>query len=272
MAKRKIATWLIMRKLSQLFFVVFTIYMTFFYFSKPVAICWLDPFWHLQALFAMKFDVSSLSIHFIESSKAAKFEGIELNSFIYLLFFLALGILFGRIFCGWICPFGTFLEYLEKISPVINRWEMPSELRDPNLKYAVLVAFLILDFLVSQEAFCEFCPAGTLLKASTSHVVIMSVPVFLIVLILVSMYGRKVWCSYLCPLGALFALTSKVQIFPIKTKKEECVKCFLCDKSCPMDVPIVEKYVMEGKGIRDSECIKCMKCLSSCPKKVLKFP
>ena len=255
------------RLLSQIVFLIISISMTFLLFSRATAICWADPFWHLQAFFANRGDLNTKLFIFEGLSS----ERIAIFSVVYLGIFIVLALLFGRLFCGWICPFGTILQFIEEISPIRNKLHFPDELKDPDLKYLVLLGFLILSFISSQEAFCEFCPAGTIFKGTTGHILYFSVTVFLIVVFSVAIHGRKVWCSYLCPLGAFFGLFSRIHIFGIRSTGE-CIKCFTCNKNCPMDILIAEKYIQEGKPIRDGDCIKCMRCIESCPKKILKFP
>jgi len=254
------------RKASQVLVLIAVLILTYLVYSRPFSVCWLDPMWHLQALFASRFDLS-INTYFMEGLTR-----IFVPSVLILGAFVLLAILFGRIFCGWVCPFGTILDYIEGISPFKGKLHLPHELKDTGTKYAILIGFLLLSFIASQEVFCEFCPAGTVVKGLTGHVLFFSIPIFAIVLFIALFYGRKTWCSYLCPLGAFFSLFTKFHIFGIRARKEDCVKCFMCDKVCPMDVLVVENYIQEGKKINDSECIKCMNRVDACPRKILKFP
>ncbi|MBU4267184.1 MAG: 4Fe-4S binding protein [Candidatus Altiarchaeales archaeon] len=255
-----------LRKASQVLVLILVMVLTYLVYSVAFSVCWLDPMWHLQALFANRFDMGT-DTYFMEGLTR-----IFVPSVLILGAFVLLAILFGRIFCGWFCPFGTMLDYIEGISPFRGKLHLPRELKDPGIKYAILIGFLILSFMTSQEAFCEFCPAGTVLKGLTGHIIFLSIPVFIVTLFIVLFYGRKTWCSYLCPLGAFFALFTRFHLFGIRAKKEDCTKCFMCNKACPMDVLVVEKYIQEGKKINDPECIKCMDCVDACPIKILKFP
>ncbi len=260
------------RQGSQVFILVLSFILIYFIYSSPMAICWLDPFWHLQAFIAA-FPNLDLNIHLLQGENAIDAaQRIIVPSILYLGVFMFIGLLFGRIFCGWICPFGTLLEYLEGVSPMRGRYIMPVELKDPGIKYIILAAFLFLAFISSQEVFCEFCPAGAVFKGATGYMIALSVPVFIAVFFTVFSYGRKTWCSYLCPLGAFFGLFSKIHLFGIRAEKDKCVKCFMCNQTCPMDVLIVEDYINKGKKINDGDCIKCMNCVDACPRKILKFP
>lgn len=267
MAEKKGIKLTDVRKISQVFFIALVIALTYGFHSKSMAVCWLDPFWHLQALFANK-DIST-RVYFTEGFVEPI--GVILSSIIVLGVFMLIALLFGRLFCGWICPFGTLLQGIEKISPVRGKLEIPKELKDPELKYLVLGGFLLLALITGQTGFCEFCPAGTIFKGMTGHVIFISIPVFLTVMFIGFFYGRKAWCSYLCPLGAFFGLFSKIHLFGIRPTGE-CAKCLMCDKACPMDVLVAEKYIQEGKKINDGDCIKCMNCVEACPRNILKFP
>ena len=266
------------RMASQGIFLLLVVYLTFLHFPSSrifgawISVCWLDPLWHIQALFASHGNLD-IDIHLIEGQIATNpIQRIPLMSVLYLGIFIFLAMLSGRIFCGWLCPFGTILQCLEVISPLRGKLSTPHEIKDPTIKYSILVTFIILAFLTKQEIFCEFCPAGIIFKGLTGHVIQLSIIVFVPVMFITFTYGRKAWCSYLCPLGAFFAPFNRLNILGIRTDKDKCIACFMCNRVCPMDVLIVEKYVKRGKDINDLECIKCMKCVDVCPKGILWFP
>ena len=87
-------------------------------------------------------------------------------SFYVLGFVLALGVIFGRAICGFICPFGLIQELLHKIPSPKKRIYKPLT----YIKYVMLAVFVLImpalvtdDFGLGAPAFCEFiCPAGTL--------------------------------------------------------------------------------------------------------------
>jgi ferredoxin-type protein NapH len=271
------------RKLVQWASIAALLWLTYFLYNNPMGGCWLDPFWHMQDLFATKgagsmiflglgrFDLTSTAAAAsLNSTEAAK-TLTTLSPYVIVGVFIIFVLLLGRLFCGWICPYGTFLDVVEKVSPIKGKMEMPRDLKDKHLKYVILAGAFILALIVGYTSFCDYCPAGVLLKESAGGVIYTAIPVFAIITLLVFAYGRKVWCSYLCPLGGFMALLNKYHLLPIRPKGE-CIKCQTCDKNCPMDVLVAEDYIQKGKAISDSECIKCMKCVESCPKKILAFP
>jgi MauM/NapG family ferredoxin protein len=71
--------------------------------------------------------------------------------------------------------------------------------------------------------------------------------------------SRRFWCRYLCPLGALFAVFSKFQIWRRRVDSD-CTSCVACQNICKMDA-IESDFVQTDYG----ECIQCYDCVADCP-------
>ena len=71
---------------------------------------------------------------------------------IVLIVILVMPIVLGRFFCGWICPFGLYMDVLTLIRKAlkIRYRSLPDKLNKflHNLRYALLVLFLILSFVL----------------------------------------------------------------------------------------------------------------------------
>ena len=81
--------------------------------------------------------------------------------------------------------------------------------------------------------------------------------VFLIFLVLCASLTRRLWCTYLCPLGALYGIISKAAIFRLTIQK--CSECKRCD-GCPMHAA---DYKM--RRIHTHQCILCFDYEGHCP-------
>ena len=184
------------------------------------------------------------------------------------------GILFGRMICGWLCPFGWIQELLHKIkTPKVKKGPVTRVLS--YLKYVILVVFVfIVPFLyairkMTLPAFCKYiCPAGTLeggmsllsYKINDWGLAVLG-PLFtwkflLMVSILVGcIFIFRLFCRFLCPLGALYALFNRFSIFGIKLNRDKCVDCNRCIAHCEMDI----------HRVGDAECINCGECIAVCP-------
>ncbi|MGD8779702.1 MAG: 4Fe-4S binding protein [Ignavibacteria bacterium] len=116
-------------------------------------------------------------------------------------------IIFGKLFCSYVCPVGTVTEWIGKLGKKLKiRIDLPLFLDKPLriLKYALL--FITLYFTVtSSELFCkEFDPyfASVNLFNNSDIALYFAIPAFVIT-ILGSLFFRQFWCRYLCPLGAI---------------------------------------------------------------------
>lgn len=194
-------------------------------------------------------------------------------SFYVVGFLLAVGVLFGRAVCGFLCPFGLFQELLHKI-PFPKR-KLPKVLR--WLKYVILVVFVILlpivatDYMgMGKPAFCEFiCPAGTLeggipllvtnprLRAVIGKLFSLKA-VILVLTIFGCMSIYRFFCKAMCPLGAIYGLLNKVSLYHLEIDQKKCVGCGKCACVCKMDVDPL-------KHPDSAECIRCGECRDACP-------
>ncbi len=250
------------RKTVNLIILFSVIFIMFNYGQSIASVC---PFLSFQSIF-----VGNLLIDG-KLTNTSVFGFFAVPLVLILVFFTLLALLFGRAFCGWICPFGTILEYIENASLFAKR-----EIKKlyPELKYislaAVILGIILLKILYSEAypIFCEVCPVSFLYDGFFGIISVLTIPLLVMTFALTPFYGRKIWCKYFCPLGAFFGLISKFHIFKIRPEGE-CVNCKMCQKSCPMDVPVSD-YAKQNKSINDDDCIKCFECTQKCPKKILK--
>jgi ferredoxin len=52
-------------------------------------------------------------------------------------------------------------------------------------------------------------------------------------LVLVGVFIGRPYCRYLCPLAALFRVTSPLSAWHVRLGGHECIKCHLCAEACP---------------------------------------
>ncbi|RDU24756.1 4Fe-4S binding protein [Anaerosacchariphilus polymeriproducens] len=197
-------------------------------------------------------------------------------SFYVLGFLVLMGVLFGRLLCGFLCPFGFIQDLLYKIP--FPKLRIPQKL-DRGMrfgKYLVLAFLVLLLPLLFADSygstipyFCKYlCPAGSLeggiplvsmnkpLQATVGW--LFSWKMFVLaVVILTSMMIYRPFCKYLCPLGAFYALFNRFSFYRYYIIQNKCTGCGLCSKVCPMNVETM-------KTPNHAECIRCGMCKNKC--------
>jgi len=183
-------------------------------------------------------------------------------------------IIFGRMICGWLCPFGLIQELLFKIkTPKLKKNKITRVLS--YFKYVILVFFVFIVPIAYAfrdtplPAFCKYiCPAGTLEggigllanKVNESYFSMLG-PLFtwkfllLVSISVASVFIFRMFCRFICPLGALYGLFNKFSFFGVKIEQPKCTNCNLCVNHCKMDI----------KHVGDPECINCGECIDVCP-------
>lgn len=185
-----------------------------------------------------------------------------LEPFIFLsfIFITITMVLWGRgVFCGWLCPYGAFLELLNK---VYDRFSRPFRIRVPEnlnlrlvyLKYVVFIiiagisfySFMLSEYLTEVEPFRTF-----VLKLKRQWYFI----AYFTIITIGSVLIYRSFCRYLCPLGAALAIPSFLRSIPlIKIKRYDfCSTCRICERTCRPEA--ISKGSIEMK-----ECLECLDC------------
>ena len=192
---------------------------------------------------------------------------IHESSLILMSAALLLGVLFGPVICGWVCPFGTVQEWMAKLGKRLlgKRYNhlVPQKLDRVlrYLRYVLLILVVVNTAISGKLLFQTFDPYYALFNFWTSEVAWTAYGVLALTLLL-SLAVDRPWCKYACPYGAFLGLTNLIRVFPIRRNKKTCISCSACDKACPMNLTIATVDV-----VRDHQCIACMKCTSeaACP-------
>ncbi|MHB1454009.1 MAG: 4Fe-4S binding protein [Saccharofermentanales bacterium] len=194
---------------------------------------------------------------------------IHSSSFILMILGIITALLFGAIFCGYICPFGAYQEWIGKIGKYLfpkkyNRL-IPARLDKVlrYLRYAVLAMVLYQTATTAKLIFQDMDPYYALFNFFTNEVAVTAYAVLGVMTIL-SLFIERPWCKYFCPYGAFLGIFNLLSVFRIRRNKTTCIDCRLCDKACPMNIKVSDKAT-----VRDHQCISCHLCTSeaACPVK-----
>ena len=179
----------------------------------------------------------------------------------YLLLFAvpaALSLLFGRVFCGYICPFGAVQEWLH-----VQRWaiHLPHAI-DRGLRWlkvALLVYLVVRVSITGTITLADETPfkalfvwGGTPLTIALSAITAaLSVVIF------------RPFCAYGCPLGAFLGILSKLSLFRLG-RGEGCSSCGVCSASC-------SSGACTDGDVDSADCLLCGACVGVCPASCLKL-
>lgn len=192
---------------------------------------------------------------------------IHESSMVILGLAFLLALLFGPVFCGWVCPFGSFQEWIGRLGQKLlgkryNRL-MPEKLDRllRYLRYAVLGWAVYMTSITGVLVFKSVDPYHALFAFWTGEVAVGGY-IALAMTIILSLIMERPFCKYVCPMGALLGLSNLFRIFGIKRRADTCIDCKLCDKACPMNIK-----VSTGTRVINHQCISCAECTSErlCP-------
>jgi MauM/NapG family ferredoxin protein len=221
---------------------------------------------------------------------------------------LVLTLVFGRVWCGWICPLGTLLEWVR--IPGADRRAASFSPRWRKVKHILLLLILAMA-LFGSLALLVFDPIALFTRTMTAAVLpalnqaitaaeralypvaflrpaidwveralrgpvlpvvqpAFSGGAFIFLLFLgvlaLNALADRFWCRYLCPLGGLLGLISKVALLrPVI--QSACNRCGHCVGACRLEA------IATGAGyeIVPSECTVCLDCLAACPEQGIGF-
>ena len=172
----------------------------------------------------------------------------------------------GRRFCGYICPLGTVVEYLNYLNPFRKknrrkRVPLPLEKKLRIGKYLVLIASAVMAFMLVGYIYYVVCPV----MLSTGSMSLSIAGIIVVAIIVIgSIFIRRFWCRYLCGYAALMNCYQfigerlGIKRFRIYRNLEICTDCRCCEYDCQMNIEITY--------IEDFNCIFCLNCIKTCPK------
>ncbi|MGC9780194.1 MAG: 4Fe-4S binding protein [Candidatus Heimdallarchaeota archaeon] len=220
---------------------------------------------------------------------------------------LIIGGIFGRMLCGWICPFGFFQDLMRlvpvkklKVSKPLNKG-----LRDMRavVFWAVIIIAGFLGYreligdsvaggfgAFAKQPWTPLNPAATLFVMFYYMIFWKQYPggeedfvagdwkfmfyfriILLLAVIGLSIFIPRFYCRYVCPIGYTMGYTAKYSLIGIARNPARCTRCGSCEDMCEksaMQVPILD-YSYER--VRDTNCTNCGSCLDACPHGAIYF-
>lgn len=204
-------------------------------------------------------------------------EGIIAGCFVIFIIQGLAALVFGRAFCGWLCPAGAIQECAQQIN---SRKTKGGKL--DLIKWIIWVIWLapIVFFIYKNypdlkvDFFYQTKDSMYLSMSRPEDVIIYTIIVLAIYLLSV-LFGKRAFCHYLCWMAPFMIIGEKVRkkikipSLYLEANSNKCVNCKICNKVCQMSLD-VNKMVI-SKKMHSSECIMCGVCIDNCNKKVIRY-
>lgn len=218
---------------------------------------------------------------------------LVLSMIIGIVFIILFTVIFGRIFCGWICPQTIFMEHVfRKIEYIIDGdrnkqiklSKQPWNAEKITKRVIKWTVFFIISFFISNIFLAYVIGSDTLLQyvsdGPAAHMdVLIKLTIFSLVFLFIFAWFREQVCIIACPYGRLQgALLDKKSIVVAydyvrgegfsgrhKLHKDEdrkdkgygdCIDCKQCVLVCPTGIDI--------RNGTQLECINCTACIDAC--------
>jgi ferredoxin-type protein NapH len=169
---------------------------------------------------------------------------------------LVSSLVLGRVFCGWLCPFGALLMLVDKLG--IARAKLRTKtfgLMRPQRYYFLII--IVVTFALGSNLFLSLTPFA-LFSHEILAMVKRTVPWVLLAIVMMTLVLSRLWCTALCPTGLLLSLIARFRRVRYRLS-ESCIRCGRCSNVCPVGAaPGRPGYVDEG-------CLLCGECEVVCP-------
>ena len=179
-------------------------------------------------------------------------------------------ILFGRAFCGWVCPVNIVTETANSLG---RRLSIRTEISIPrSTRFWFLGLTLLTSAATGVAAFELVSPIGIAVRA-----VVYGAVAGWFVLLAIFLYDLLIhpngFCGHICPLGAFYSLIGKRALLHVRLNRDACNQCMKCSSVCP-ERPVLTPLLKSGARqftVRDSACTQCAQCVDVCDQRALSF-
>ena len=211
-----------------------------------------------------------------------------------------LSLLFGRVYCSFICPLGIFqdmISFLSKKMKFIKRFKYKKGLS--IIRYSILtvtILFFIFNIIFFVTLLDPYSNFGRIMNGLIRPLLIvgnnilaavfekMNIYYFapisiktnllaivfplILVAILIWMAGKRgrLFCNTICPVGTLLGILSRFSLFKLMIDKNSCTSCGKCAFSCK-----AECINIKDQQVDMTRCVGCMNCITSCETDDIQF-
>ena len=168
------------------------------------------------------------------------------NFSLYITLFstVIVGLVFGSLTCGWLCPVGFIQDVFH--SPGIKEIKFTNKLS--TLRYFIFFLIAIFVFL---ELYFNFFNQEYIGLYQKTPAIIGGI------LLATAIFIKRPVCRLFCPVGLIYGKLNKISPIKVMLAKKQCPACGECDKVCITDIKPLEE-------VNGNLCVKCFNCAKIC--------
>ncbi len=213
-------------------------------------------------------------------------------AWLVLVLLLLLTLLFGRVFCSWLCPLGILQDVANRVARL-----RPGQRKGKGVRYApnhprlrAVVALLAFGSLaaggvglltwldpysiaargmaalgnpiftwIANAAGAELPPPAWERYAPA---LLALVAFSLAIPLALAAWRGRIYCNTFCPVGAVLGLLSRVAPLTPRIDHESCGRCGACMKHCK-----AQAIDARSGHVDATRCVACYNCLSACQRR-----
>ncbi|MBI4977806.1 MAG: 4Fe-4S binding protein [Spirochaetes bacterium] len=206
---------------------------------------------------------------------------------IILIVITAVTLVFGRIYCSVLCPFGILMDIarfiarrfrkqryrFHRISPVryviaiiyalafAGGLSAVVTLLDPFSVFTRTTAITVQPALaMTHNALASHIDRNIIAPHPSALIAALAAGLVLVAGIVLAVWRGRLYCSLICPVGTLLGVVSRISLFRIIVDEHKCNSCGICASRCK-----AECIDAKQKNVDRSRCVACFDCLDVCP-------
>lgn len=201
-------------------------------------------------------------------------KGIINGSFIFFALLFLSALLFGRGFCGWLCPAAGCQEaiFLARDKRVT---------KGDYIKWIIWLPWIItiISLAINVGGYSKidffYMTNYGLSVNNVQALIIYFAVLFLLIVMPAFLFGKRSFCHHLCWMAPFMIIGRTISNYfncvslRLRAKPEVCMNCQLCDKHCPMSLSVQE--MVGCNKMESTECILCGTCVDVCKQKAITF-
>jgi ferredoxin len=273
--------------------------LVFLFFAAIFALPWRDAAPFLAVLPSLQFfPALERSLGLVGGAPATG----ALLGLSFVLGIILITMLFGRVYCSFLCPLGALQDLVIRAKKAIGsgkgRGGLPRSagrgprtavfvfvvaaalagstaalgLVEPLSAFGKIASYLLRPLLGLANDAAAFL-AGAFGSYGIAYVPVAAeaVGVLIAVLILITItimaWSRgRLFCDLLCPAGFILGIAARRPFYRLRVEERECTKCGACAETCRASCIDVRKAVVD-----EASCVRCFDCLGVCPSRAISF-